>query len=489
VLTRILRRVFSFPATLASLLAVLSVLSVRSRFDDSDMWWHLKMGETIWTTHAIPVTDIFSYTTNHQAAIPHEWLAQAAMYLAYRWGGYSGLMVWFCLLTAGLLMAGYGLCSLYSGNAKVGFLGALIVWLFGTVGFSMRPQLIGYLLLIAELLLIRLGRTRNPRWFLWLPMLFAVWVNCHGSFFLGLVVAGISLFSSFFNFRWGSLVSPGWDPRCRRMLALALILSAAALLLNPIGIRQILYPIDTMLHQQVNLSSVAEWRATDLTDARGVALLAVLLCSFLLVVVRRSELYWDELLLLALGTWLGVSHLRTLFVFGILAAPILTRELSTSWEGYNVEEDRIWPNAALIGVSVLAVFLAFPSRQNLEKQVEDGSPQKAVEFIKANHLSGPMLNDYGFGGYLIWAAPEYPVSMDGRADIYEWSGFLSEFESWANLQSDPNALLQKYRINFCLLERQSPMVRILPLLHEWKIVYADNKAVILVRTGSASPAG
>ena len=106
-LTRILRRVFSFPATLASLLAVLSVLSVRSRFDDSDMWWHLKMGETIWTTHAIPVTDIFSYTTNHQAAIPHEWLAQVAMYLAYRWGGYSGLMVWFCLLTAGLSMAGY----------------------------------------------------------------------------------------------------------------------------------------------------------------------------------------------------------------------------------------------------------------------------------------------------------------------------------------------------------------------------------------------
>ena len=80
------------------------------------------MGETIWTTHAIPVTDIFSYTTNHQAAIPHEWLAQVAMYLAYRWGGYSGLMVWFCLLTAGLSMAGYALCSLYSGNAKVGFL-------------------------------------------------------------------------------------------------------------------------------------------------------------------------------------------------------------------------------------------------------------------------------------------------------------------------------------------------------------------------------
>ena len=40
-----------------------------SRFDDPDMWWHLKTGEIIWTTHHIPTTDIFSYTTNHHACI------------------------------------------------------------------------------------------------------------------------------------------------------------------------------------------------------------------------------------------------------------------------------------------------------------------------------------------------------------------------------------------------------------------------------------
>jgi hypothetical protein len=93
-----------------------------------------------------------------------------------------------------------------------------------------------------------------------------------------------------------------------------------------------------------------------------------------------------------------------------------------------------------------------------------------------------MLNDYASGGYLIWAAPEYPVFIDGRADIYEWSGVLGEFGRWATLQSDPNALLQKYRIGFCLLNRQSPMARVLPLLHEWKMVYADNNSEIFVRT-------
>ena len=72
-------------------------------------------------------------------------------------GGYSGLMLWLCFFSAALLIAGYALCSLYSGNAKVGFLGALAIWFFATSGLAIRPQMIGYLLLIIELLLLTSG--------------------------------------------------------------------------------------------------------------------------------------------------------------------------------------------------------------------------------------------------------------------------------------------------------------------------------------------
>ena len=173
-LRRILNKSFSFPVMLAGLLAVLAVLTVRARFGDSDMWWHLKMGEIIWTTHTIPLADVFSYTTNHQSSIPQEWLSQVAIYAAWKWAGFSGLMFWVSFLTAAVLIAGYGFCSLYSRNAKVAFIGAMIIWLFATVGFSVRPQMIGYLLLIAELVFIHLGRTRDPRWFFSLPILFAL---------------------------------------------------------------------------------------------------------------------------------------------------------------------------------------------------------------------------------------------------------------------------------------------------------------------------
>jgi hypothetical protein len=464
-------------------LALLAVLTARSRFDDPDMWWHLKMGQIIWTTHTIPVTDLFSYTTNHHAWIPHEWLSQAIIYGAYKWGGFSGLMLWLCLFTSAVLIAGYGLCSIYSGNAKVAFLGAIAIWFFGSIGFSIRPQLIGYLFLIVELVLIHLGRTRNPRWFLSLPLLFALWINCHGSFILGIVVAGIFLFSSLFSFEMGSLVSKRWAPGRRGMLMLAMALSLAALFLNPVGVRQILYPFDTMLNQQIQMANVQEWTPLKMSSASGVALMGVLLCGFLLAAVRRSELFFEELLLLAIGAWLAVSHMRMLIVFGILAAPVLTRQLSAFWQGYRAEEDRIWPNAVMIGLSLLAAWMAFPDARNLAAQVEAQNPVKAVEFIRASHLSGPMLNDYRFGGYLIWALPEHPVFIDGRGDVYEWSGLLGEFGNWATLQSDPNALLQKYKIGFCLLTSHSPMVQVLPLLPGWKLVYSDGNSVIFARTG------
>ena len=474
----LIQLVCSFPAALGCLLVVLSVLTVKSRFDDPDMWWHLKTGQIIWTTHAIPTTDIFSYTTHHHGYIPHEWLSQLVIYGAYRLGGYSGLMLCFCFFTSALLIAGYALCSLYTENPKIGFLGTLAIWLFATSGLSIRPQMIGYLLLVIELLLIHLGRSRNQRWFFGLPPLFAIWVNCHGSFFLGLLVAGILLVTSFSSFQAGSLVSPRWSSGVSKTFRLSLALSIPALFCNPIGFTQILYPVNTLLHQPLGLSQVEEWQPLQLSDGRGLALLAVLAGISLVVIVRHSELLWHELLLLALGTWLAISHRRLVFVFGILAAPVLSRLLSSFWDGYRQDKDLPLPNTILIAASLLIAFRAFPGQAMLTEQVEQASPVKAVEFIKASHLSGRMLNEYVYGGYLIWAAPENPVFVDGRADVFEWTGVLADFGQWETLQSNPRVLLEKYGIDFCLLARSSPMATVMSLLKDWKIAYEDNNSVI-----------
>lgn len=483
---RLLRRVSSFPTMLGSLLVLLSFVTVRARFNDPDMWWHLKTGEIIWTHHAILTTDLFSYTTNHHAWVPHEWLSQVSIFAAYRLAGYSGLMGWLCVFSAALLLCSYALCTLTSKNAKVGFVGAMLVWFFSTIGLAVRPQMIGYLLLIVELHVLELGRTRTSRWFWLLPPLFAVWVNCHGSFFLGMLVAAVYFFCSFFGFEVGSLVSERWDSRRRVLLGAAVLVSGAALFLNPDGLKQVLYPLDTMFKQQVSLQIVEEWKPLQVGGARGIGLLGVLGCIFLLVLVQRCRLWLYELMLLGLGTWAALSHERMLFVFGVLAAPILSRLLSPFWEGYKAAKDPFIANAIMVLLVLFGVYWTFPDRQNLEKQVREQNPIQAVEFLKQRHFTGRILNDYGYGGYLIWAAPEIPVFVDGRGDVFEWTGVLADYARWETLQEDPNLVLDKYRVEVCLLPKGSPMVRVMGLLRGWRQVYSDDMSVIFARAGDGA---
>ena len=93
-----------------------------------------------------------------------------------------------------------------------------------------------------------------------------------------------------------------------------------------------------------------------------------------------------------------------------------------------------------------------------------------------------MLNEYVYGGYLIWTAPEYPVFIDGRSDVFEWSGVLGDLTQWETLQADPRQLLDKYHISFCLLARKSPMTTVMALVPGWKLAYEDNNSVIFTRS-------
>jgi hypothetical protein len=193
-------------------------------------------------------------------------------------------------------------------------------------------------------------------------------------------------------------------------------------------------------------------------------------------------LYLHELVLLVMGAWMALNHRRLIFVFGILAAPVVARLCSDFWDRYDAEKDRPLPNVIFIGLVAVALVLGFPNRQALAKEVNDGSPVQAVKYIKSHQLTGNMLNEYGYGGYLIWALPEHPVFIDGRADLYEWAGVLKQYQQWSLLQTDPNQLLDKYHISFCLLEKDSPMSYVFPLMPNWKKVYSDQQSVIFVKT-------
>jgi hypothetical protein len=480
---------FSFPAWLCTLLSALTVLTVKTRLNDPDLWWHLKVGEIVWQTHSIPRVDPFAFTTHGHAWTAHEWLAQLTIYGAWKFGGYTGLMLWLCVVPSLLFVLLYILCSLYSGNAKVSLLGGIVGWFFASGGLAVRPQVIGYLFLVVELLVIHLARTRSRRLLIVLPPLFAIWVNCHGSYVLGLLILGIFWCCSRLDFSVGSLVCGSWPSAHRHWLSLTGVLCVAALLLNPVGGRLLFYPFDLLLHQSNGMAYVSEWQPLDFNDGGAVGLLVVLAIVFLTTLLRRDALQLEELLLLAVGTGLAIRHQRMLFVFGLLAAPLITRLFSGAWERYDLRRDHRMLNSILIALSIFVMVSVFPRGDQLSAQVIGNSPVRAVEFIRRTGLAGPMLNEYEFGGYLIWALPEEKVFIDGRGDVYDWTGIFGEMARWALIREDPNLLLNKYGINFCLLRKTAPMAHVLPLMPGWKQVYSDGLAVIFTRSASQVRSG
>src|SRR6476659_5039083 len=67
---------FSFRVMMAVGLVVVAVMTISNRFNDPDLWFHLKLGQIVWDTHSIPSTDPFSFTAFGHVWTAHEWLAE-----------------------------------------------------------------------------------------------------------------------------------------------------------------------------------------------------------------------------------------------------------------------------------------------------------------------------------------------------------------------------------------------------------------------------
>ena len=474
------RKLLSFPVMLAAGLAVITFYTISSRAGDPDLWWHLKVGQIIWNTHTIPAIDTFSYTAQGHAWTAHEWLSQWALYGTYLAGGQAGLLWWLGVSASAIFIAIYAVCWLRTRNALVAFLGGLLAWFFAMPSLAIRPLMLGHLFLATELLFLELAWTRNRRWLWCLPFLFAIWVNCHASYLLGLGVLGVYSILSHATVHWGSSFSEAWKKEDRRQLAAVLLVSGVALCANPVGMRVLWYPINTLFAQTNGMNLVLEWLPPDLRAPRTIGLFVVMGGIALCALLRGSRLPLPDLLIVLAAFWLALQHSRMAFVFGLLAAPLVAGLLGPAW-GNDTRRDHPVLNGILMLGAIGAIMAAFPKPAAIGEQIRKASPVDAVNFIRRTGFSGPMLNEYVFGGYLIWALPEQKVFIDGRADVFDWTGVFDEYRRWMSLEEDPAFLLDRRHIRFCLLSSSSPLTRVMPYLPGWHRVYSDPVAVIFAR--------
>jgi hypothetical protein len=127
-------------------------------------------------------------------------------------------------------------------------------------------------------------------------------------------------------------------------------------------------------------------------------------------------------------------------------------------------------------LAAAGIFYAVKHPLEPDPQITPAAAVAAIERAKV----GPVFNEYGFGGYLIYAG--VPPFIDGRTELYG-GDFTARHHRAVTLADLPEflRLLDQYKIGATLLPPWRPAVALLDRMPGWERLYADPIAVVHVR--------
>ena len=485
-ITERLRWLCSFPAMLGALLVGATFAVVRSFSVDPDLWWHIRTGELILSTHRWATTDPYSYTSAGAPWMSCEWLGDVFFAVVYGLGGLRGLEVLLAVLASAVILALYAFATLRSGNCKAAFLVSAVLLALANASFNLRPQMLGYLFLILTLIALELFRQGKQRAVWLLPVLFLFWVNTHGSWIIGLGTFALYFFAGLMSFQIGSLETRRWTNAERLRLEIVFLLSLLVIPITPYGVRLAGYPFTVASSLPISVASILEWQVMPFNLAGGKIFLALLLGFFLAQVVFRFSWHFAELVLFLFGTAMACLHVRFLLLFVPFFAPLAATMLARWAPAYNKAKDQYLINFALMAGIGIAMVHYSPGKADMEKRVAEQFPVQALEYMRAHSVPGPLFNSYGFGGYMIEAG--YKTFIDGRSELFEQTGVLGDYMHVTLLKPGALEVLGGYGIQSCLLERDEPLATLLASSPDWNKVYSDPVSALYVKRNASDAA-
>jgi hypothetical protein len=475
-------------------LAFIIVAADAGRWADPDLWGHLVFGRLILMHGHLPPRDIYSYSAAGLPWHDHEWLSEDVLALCWSGLGVVGLKLMKFAATAATVTL------LAMGAAETGAPIALqmVVLMAAALGLApmmqFRPQLFDFVALSGLLLLlVRDSYRRAGRLWLAIPI-FALWANMHGGFFVGL--AALAVYTAVIALE--DFVAGDGLGRAMRLGGVTAA-CALATLLNPDGIGNWFTVMHTM-RNPLTRAMIGEWQPLLFKIAEEWHKSPKTAINFALVIVPFAALAvcfairprGRDLALVAIAAMMGVAaclavrnmalaviaSVAPLCRHGALAleatrfgdpAPLAPRKRSSEW---------------LVGA--IALLMAFETGL-FSRHLPDGYPQPrgAVEFMQAHGLHGNVLDDFGWGEYLIFhLAPQSKVFIDSRYDMVYPQAVLSDYLDFFLVRPRAAAVLAAWPHDFVLLRTASPSYAFMLAQPGWRSVYRDKTAALFARAGT-----
>ena len=391
--------------------ALFGAASTRLPVGDSDLFWHLASGRD---TLAIGLggIDVYSWTVRGQAISVDQWLGQVLWTLAYDAGGWRGVVAIRAIAIALLVgLVVYAALRERPARPLVAVLAALPAIALSKFVWTERPELFGFVCFAALVPLLRAARSGSDRALYWIPALIVVWANLHGSFALG---AGLAVLVAL----EGALAQPAR----RRIYGAAAIGSLVATLLTPANVAVWTTPSYHLLNPP---RFIQEWSVPDVTTLPGSIFAVALFATLLTAMFARTRALSDAVVLLPV-LFISLIATRQMPLFTIAAAPYLAAHGGEALGEIAAQLRLRLPQLALVtrqpgrgvdaaALAIAAIVLAITIATGVDTPALSGFPTGALGALKP----GPgLLNQYDWGGYLIWAAPQTPVFVDGRLVPY-----------------------------------------------------------------------
>jgi len=473
--TRLLRG--SLPLWVGVVIYAVLIVTGNRLLLDPDTQWQITVGQWILDHHAVPHTDVYSFTMRGQPWISTQWLAQLAYAEVYAWFGWTGPVV----LAASASAVTIALHARYLGRS----LNESAVLVFVAVALALtaphllaRPHVLALPIMVAWIgeLIAAADRRQAPS-FLLLPLM-ALWANIHGGFVFGIaMIAPIAL---------DVVIGARADRRVMLVIRWAAFaaLALAASCFTPYGWESLLAS-RKILALGGALPLITEWRAADFTNLRPFEI--CLLGGIGLALYSGVKLPPLRIVILLGLIHMALSQGRAAEILALLAPLVLAVPLARRIGGAEAAfpHSRMPVRGAMVaGLAVVlaAGTLAFASMHRFAPYTGN-SPVAAVTELKKLNVER-VFNDYDFGGYLI--ASGVAPFIDGRTELYG-EKFFVDHNAASGLMEPDNLfrLLDEYQIQATLMRTQSAATKLLDHMDGWQKIYSDEVATIHLRKTGA----
>ena len=431
-------------------LALLAVLvlgaAVPLTQSDGDLFAHLRLGQLILDTGALPRTGQLGLLSVGVPAVPTAWLSEVAFALAERAGGWSGVV----LLAATMIALAHALVAGLLRRAPIPMAWVLLgvggSLLLGASHWLARPHLVS---LLGAIGVVRILEAPVPRRWAGLVPVMLLWANAHAGFVFGLALIAAYVVGDACE-GWGN----GFAPDVRRRIlhragwgALAVV----ATCINPSGLA---------LHRAV-WASLTDPAVTAMMDEalapafRSPADLAFLVALVLLlsgVGRRRASPMARGAQLVVLGSAAAaLLSGRHIALFAVTGWPLAIRALAPRgagrWAARLRLDDRRRLGGHWAGVGLILGTVLFLAVRGSRPAVIDPIrfPVAGVEAIAAElpdvaREQQRLFTTWRWGGYVAWALPGLRAFVDPlsftAADVEAYGRILKVEARWAETLDD-----------------------------------------------------